>query len=339
MHSDSVATVWDALRATRWSPPGSASSDQARRGTYVSALEQAEQLFRAAAGVGTAARPLLAFYGLSQAGRAISAASSLLEWELKGHGVKTIDLAADLPSVRIKSDPASSAGSFARLSTLLDSPLWGNSPIALNELWDLLPENDCVPLLDRGQNRRTPLWIGTDSLWIESHPLAVVPVVGFPAWLVDGKTEKSTLDDYLAAYPGARDYHSFRNLQGNPNLPAFTAHKDGRGELQMNWLVRGGESVDRVESWEWLTSKSRLCLGTWYFFPAIGQNPLGLHPLMAWWAILHALSMLARYQPGEWASHIDVNRSSYAMSVERLLRRAVDVVPRLVLETLHQFAL
>lgn len=37
-----------------------------------------------------------------------------------------------------------------------------------------------------------------------------------------------------------------------------------------------------------------------------------LHPLMAWWAVLHALSMLARYQPAEWATHINIDDSPHA---------------------------
>jgi hypothetical protein len=41
---------------------------------YVAALQQAEQLFHAAREAGFASSPLLLFYGLSQAGRAIAAA-------------------------------------------------------------------------------------------------------------------------------------------------------------------------------------------------------------------------------------------------------------------------
>jgi hypothetical protein len=48
---------------TRWNPPPAAAADQARRRTCVFALEQAEQLFRTAAGTGVATRPLLVFYG------------------------------------------------------------------------------------------------------------------------------------------------------------------------------------------------------------------------------------------------------------------------------------
>jgi hypothetical protein len=49
--------VWEKLRGTRWNSPQSAAADPARRRTYVFALEQAEQMFRAAAGTGVATRP------------------------------------------------------------------------------------------------------------------------------------------------------------------------------------------------------------------------------------------------------------------------------------------
>jgi hypothetical protein len=39
---------------------------------------------------------------------------------------------------------------------------------------------------------------------------------------------------------------------------------------------------------------------------------------MAWWAVLFTLSMLARYQPAEWATHVDVDTSSHAVPIERL---------------------
>ncbi|MGW9316795.1 YaaC family protein [Streptomyces albidoflavus] len=64
--------AWERLRASRSSRPGRASGG-ARAKTYATALEQAQQMFRAAEGVGPQTRPLLVFYGLSQAGRAIAA--------------------------------------------------------------------------------------------------------------------------------------------------------------------------------------------------------------------------------------------------------------------------
>jgi transposase InsO family protein len=64
------------------------------------ALEQSEQLFRAAAAVERESRPLLLFHGLCQAGRALAAASDRLrgrDWCASGHGLEA-DVASAKPS-------------------------------------------------------------------------------------------------------------------------------------------------------------------------------------------------------------------------------------------------
>jgi len=156
--------VWEKLRGTRWNPPAATAADPARR-TYVFALEQAEQMFRAAVGTGVATRPLLLFYGLSQAGRTIAAAASSADsggWELEGHGIRCVPrtLRGPLPGVGMQADKEGSKGSSARLSEMLGSPLWDKAePLALSTLWDSLPENRLVPLDDANLSRRTPLYI------------------------------------------------------------------------------------------------------------------------------------------------------------------------------------
>jgi hypothetical protein len=70
----------------------------------------------------------------------------------------------------------------------------------------------------------------------------------------------------------------------------------------------------------------------------MGNSGSGIHPLMAWWVVLHSLSMLARYQPAEWSAHIDVDRSQYAVALEVLLSDALAVVPALIAETIEQLA-
>lgn len=52
----------------------------------LAALEQSEQLLRGAADLGFASRPLNLFYGLSQAGRAISAAWTPRSLDKTSHG-------------------------------------------------------------------------------------------------------------------------------------------------------------------------------------------------------------------------------------------------------------
>lgn len=84
---------WRAIRNLRAAPPASlaAALEGDRADVFHMALEQSEQLFRAAAAVVRESRPLLLFYGLGQAGRALAAASDALsvgEWPASGHGLK-----------------------------------------------------------------------------------------------------------------------------------------------------------------------------------------------------------------------------------------------------------
>ena len=82
----------------------------------------------------------------------------------------------------------------------------------------------------------------------------------------------------------------------------------------MNWQFAGGQSCPFVQQMTFLQNITRPYKDHWSFFPAPGQTDKGIHPLMAWWAVLHALSMLARYQPTEWAGQIDVDRSPHALT-------------------------
>ncbi|MDX2396246.1 MULTISPECIES: YaaC family protein [unclassified Streptomyces] len=42
---------------------------------------------------------------------------------------------------------------------------------------------------------------------------------------------------------------------------------------------------------------------------------------------LKRLSMLARYQPAQWANHINVDGSRHAVPIEKILERAMDHLP------------
>jgi hypothetical protein len=330
---------WTTLRATRWKPPGAASSTPARALTYVFALEQAEQMFKAAESVGQATRPLLAYYGLNQAGRAIAAAAVSVhgdDWRLSGHGITARNLDGPLPQVAIRSEAAGNTGSFVRLAKILDSPLW-TGPVPLRQFWDAIPGNRDNSLVD-DDSRRTPLYVDHTGLYGEPHPLATVPVCYFPPWVISAEDGREALDSYLAAFPTAQGYHSYvRAGRGSDFSPAFSRHDDGWGELQMNWMVAPDES-DRssAERQDFIASITRAYGSSRYFFPAIGGTGRDIHPLMAWWAVLHSLSMLARYQPAEWSGHIDVDASRHAVALELVLSESLTVLPIVIAETIEQ---
>jgi len=60
--------------------------------------------------------------------------------------------------------------------------------------------------------------------------------------------------------------------------------------------------------------------------PAIGSMAVGLHPFLALWAVLLALSSLARYEPATWSKMIDIDRSAEANPIEHLLEEAAESV-------------
>ncbi len=333
--------VWDVLRATRWDPPAPAADDPDRRQAYVTALEQAEQLFRAATAVGPSAQPLLVFYGLSQAGRAIAAAAAgfdSTEWQLNGHGIRSRELDGPLAEVQVATERAGDSGSFVRLSELLGSPLWGRAKVSLPELWDCLPGNGDSPLGPDGSSRRLPLLVEHRDI-DEERSTVSVPVVGFPAWVIQSSQGRKALNKYLSGFPGAQGYTDFRRVSNEPDAdPYFDRHLDGSGELLMHWDLPDGKPVDPAEQLRFLTARTRPYAGAQYLFPAVTGTMCGMHPLMAWWAVLHTLSMLARYQPADWARHIDVDGSRHAVPLEQLLNEAIDRVPLLVAETIDLVA-
>ena len=106
----------------------------------------------------------------------------------------------------------------------------------------------------------------------------------------------------------------------------------------MNWRLPDGRSGGHAERLGHLRTITRPYGGSRYFFPELGATDQSLHPLMAWWAVLYVLSMLARYQPAEWAAHIDVDRSRHAVMLESLLACSIDIVPSLIAETIDQLA-
>ncbi|MEU8158074.1 hypothetical protein AB0B94_30845 [Micromonospora sp. NPDC048986] len=339
-----TGNVWSRLRATRSDPPAAAAGNRKRRETYVFALEQAEQMFRAAAVVGPATRPLLVFYGLSQAGRAIAAAaadtSAAGGWEMSSHGILPVELRDPLPDIKVYAD--GNKGSFVRLSHILGSPIWGkDDAVRLAQLWDTVPENRTQPIVDDERSRRTVLRVHGDRSF-QPHPLASALVSHFPPWLA-AEASGQSLREFMAAYPTASGYSSYVRTTDHPDgPPAYGTTQDGWANLPMHWEAPQGREATWEQRNEHLGSMMHLFergrVATGVFVPVVGANTTSQHPLMAWWAVTFTLSMLARYQPAEWATHIDVDRSRTAVPIEQFLASAIDALPRLILQTIQEVA-
>lgn len=334
--------MWSRLRATRSDPPAAAAGNRKRRDTYVFALEQAEQMFRAAAVVGPATRPLLVFYGLSQAGRAIAAAASDTRaaggWELSSHGILPIELRDPLADIKVYAD--GNKGSFVRLSHILGSPLWDkDDAVRLTELWDSIPENLSQPITDDERSRRTALHVFANSSR-QVHPLATARVFNFPGWLA-AEASVPSFRDFIKAYPSMSKLAGYVHMGTHANeTPAYEMQPDGTAALVIHWQAPQGREATYRQHNEYLGSLMQLQEdddpAQGLFLPTVGANTTAQHPLMAWWAVTYALSMLARYQPAEWATHINVDRSRTAVPIERFLASAIDALPRLILQTIHE---
>jgi hypothetical protein len=75
--------------------------------------------------------------------------------------------------------------------------------------------------------------------------------------------------------------------------------------------------------------------GYYWVRPTVGAQEDYLKPLSAWWILLFGLSIVARYEPAEWAKALSINESDLAAALEALLEDATVVIPQLVLEALE----
>jgi hypothetical protein len=160
----------------------------------------------------------------------------------------------------------------------------------------------------------------------------------FPPSVVDSADCRQSLSEFLAAFPGAQGYDSFVRSGHEPDSQqAFWRDLDGCGRPQMNWHVAGGRSCDYVE--QIMFSKASRPYGSQcYVFPALGRTTKSIPPLMAWWAVSHALSMLARYQPTQWAVTLTWTAIAHAVPLENLLKTTMVRVPALTFDALWQVA-
>jgi hypothetical protein len=120
------------IQALRANPPGHAHSG-ARRRIFGAALEQWDALLEASAEVVPAASPILLFYALSQAGRAISAAHITgRQFQSRGHGLRVGDPAGRLEETIIKPEGGlnSSFAMFCRATGLRVMAPLGTSVMA-----------------------------------------------------------------------------------------------------------------------------------------------------------------------------------------------------------------
>ena len=187
----SFPMAWRHLRSMRAKPPGAAGGNPERRATFTASLEQAQQLFAAAADADVMTKPLQLYYGLSQAGRVIAAAAPnvpdrqqgkpVQPWKLSGHGITIPAMQQSIEdchgSVGLLPVADKGFGAFTQMAgilgcgSLIDKKPDGSptARVTVGELWGTLPE--CIgfylagtlryPMLSVDGNGPIPLPWGT----------------------------------------------------------------------------------------------------------------------------------------------------------------------------------
>jgi hypothetical protein len=292
-----------------------------RKSTFLAALQQFEELLDAAGTVGPASRPLPLFYALSQAGRAITAVHGSVPWELRGHGLDMPgpESPTHLLERTIKPIPTGK-DAFHRVAETIGSAVL-TGPVELGAVWASLPHE-----LPKAWAQRWPTSFGVQPLVRGS----TIPTDEVAANVIGFKTDQLTVEDVrkqLEQYPSAQGW----------NLPAGSQFiKDwnpfGWTSLLV-WTANGTSLADRLEKLAEIAPEYRY-RGQHWLRPAIGAQRDYLKPLCAWWVLLFGLSMVARYEPAEWAKALSINESDLAADLEALLDDAMLAIPQLVLEAL-----
>lgn len=323
--------VWSRLRATRAAPPGRATATEARRRTYTAAMEQFEELMRAAEQVGPPARPLPLFYALSQAGRAVAAAHADEPWQLRGHGLQLKDEGRPLLDRHVSAE-GGPATSFRRVAEATGSGFLAQ-PVTFSALCASLPDLAVVPELC-GANPRAlfvkPIAQSAGAVLVLSREVDAY-VVNLPASVGTTENTATVLSEHLRHYPSAAGW-------GLPEHPRLFPPSDGWGAAAvLRWRVsedvRSPNEPDRQARMREVAPQYRHSDRQWCR-PAVALGSL-LSPIMTWWALLYALSMMARYEPAAWVRLLSVDEDKLAVPLEGVLDDALEVVPHLVLDALQ----
>jgi hypothetical protein len=302
------------LRALRASPPGLAQARGVRRRVFAASLGQFDELLTAAAAVGPASAPLPLYYALNQAGRAIAAAQQQdpLRWQPQRHGLRVGDPPPALGGTVItpwkpgKGKPADD--SFSVMADTIGSPRL-TAATTLGALWAAAPGTERVKRLGAS----------------EAPALRLEPVgAGQPS--IQGRLPRPITASQAALR---------KRLEGG--------YPPTRVGMDLSVGLLAGERVAHV-SWRTSTGVVRALgdvisrfpgpEGAHYLMPGLGTNDDVLAPLMVWWALLYALSHIARYQPAAWTRALDPLDSTLAVPIESALTWARETMPGVILEVL-----
>lgn len=330
--------AWQQIRVLRARPPARIEDDDERAAVFVSALEQAEELMHAAADIGPAASPLLLFYAVSQAGRAIAAARLDDPWRLSGHGLKApapADTSTGLLQRVVKPDGEASEKRRPSFAGVADATGSGQltAELELGAIWAAIPELMApLPQLPlEAPTWKRPLRVfrpEVDAAHVrlaDVRPLELL-IAGLPP-----DADLGTLLVYLSDYPTAEGAYMW-HTQGMRE-DSIVAQSGPEGHLPVFcWPDVPTDIRLRVLRLDAIAPDYR-GLGTRLLLPRAGGKD-ALSPLMLWWTLLFGLSSIARYDPETWVDALAVNDSELAVPIEGALDAALEALPDLILDAL-----
>src|SRR5262249_27152530 len=121
-----------------------------------------------------------------------------------------------------------------------------------------------------------------------------------------------TFSTILRSYPGAQ--------RGVVTANTYEQYTPTRWGMEMTWpsTVVGPEAEDDFSSlMEGITGAPYRFNGHYYLRPSVTTDAAPPpSPLMTWWALLYAFSMLSRYEPRFWTRALNVDKSENAAYLE-----------------------
>lgn len=347
------------MRSLRADRPRLAANG-ARAKTFGAGLEQAEQLWLASQNVDAIASPLLLFYGLTQAGRALCAAGIRgAAWEgAQQHGLR-FQLTApaggsplDLTKVKVLTH---GAGLVHQVAEVLGSPVLSEGA----SLSDLISSLDSdLYFDDERYSVPRPLEVHEDGMTQEPFggPARRALFLGpLPDVLASNREDvpagPNNLDCERIVPPSAADVAAW--LSAYPRLRALgeptyvPSPEPSIGRIHRgDWVIRlawgGDDRIEGVTQTQWTLQQldvvyaDRRSDASGVVLPSVGGNAEAQHPLVTWWLVLYCLSMLARYYPTVWTKLLDVDTSPLAVPFDHLISVARAKVPRLIFGAMHE---
>jgi hypothetical protein len=343
----------------RHTPPGRAARGN-RRDTFNAALEQAEQLFGAAEMTGAASRPILIFYGISQLGRAVAAASTMLsnnEYKLSGHGIGNDSLEGvaehGLASLLVQGREKGAFPTVARVLTA-DSM---QQPRPIGDIWGLIPDAERFELPGVGgllrltihqessHIIRTADWgrfvldrLPLDLLHAENEEPVTGPGPALAQLIQESRDDptrialqRQQLQVWLRQYPTLQGWEFLHYLEPQKPVEFQLSH----GGTKLRVPIRLPKDPHQTEETA-ILAHSFAYHSVMSVYPTPGEAGFAAHPFMLWWAVLYVLSRLARYEPRDWVQLIDVARSPDAAAIEYLLSEALLSLPEMAYSCIVQ---